>query len=713
MKRVRLHVQGVQGLAIWIIMAGSFVLNFLKIGREGLGDKYYAAAVKSMLSSWHNFFFASFDPGGFVTVDKPAPGLWIQTLSAAIFGFKGWALILPQSLAAVLSVGILYIIVKRAYGVTAGLVSALVLAITPISVAVSRTNQLDSLLLVSLLLAALGILIATERSSLRWLLLGSALIGLGFNIKMFAAYMVLPAFLLLYLLGSRLGFWKKIGHLAAAVLVLAAVSLSWALIVDLTPKNRRPFVGGSKTDSVIELAVDYNGINRLIPQWLRRGRFGFFRGARGQPAGGVRANVNPPSEVSPVGPGTSGGPPQTASGMRGGGPFGFETGQAGILRLFNRQMGAQASWLIAFGLAGAAFAASRMKKPLFRDRRSHSVLLWTAWFFTLAVYFSTAGFFHRYYLNLIAPSVAALCGVAVVELWEGHREKGIRGWILPVAILGAALVQVLILAPYPDWGHWLAPIIIIMAVSSFSLLIGLKIVAPGKRDLAAAAATIGLAGLLVAPARWSITPLEYGVAASMPTAGPDLVRGSGGAPGPNPNGPPFMGFNEEVGTTKLVKFLKENKRGERFLLAVPNARLAWDIILETGEPVMAMGGFMGGDRILTLAELETMVGKGSVRYFLVRIIPEFAANFRAPQAGARPGMRGMFGAEGALREINTWIEEHGRPVPDEAWKEEADLAREKSFLNISPLFPNLPSFPMRPMMRGVLRLYDLRPGDAE
>jgi 4-amino-4-deoxy-L-arabinose transferase-like glycosyltransferase len=702
-----------RSLAIWGLMAGSFVLNFLKIGREGFGDKYYAAAVKSMLSSWHNFFFASFDPGGFVTVDKPAPGLWIQTLSAGIFGFKGWALILPQALAGAVSVGILYVIVKRGYGAAAGLLAALFLALTPISVAVGRTNQLDSLLLTVLLLATLAIMIATERSDLRRLLASMALLGVGFNIKMFAAYTVLPAFLLLYFVGSGLKLKQKIGHLAAAVLVLAAVSLSWALAVDLTPKDKRPYVGGSKTNSVLELAVDYNGINRLIPQWLRRGRFGFFRGARALPAGAGPANPASPTTPPPGGAAPSVTQPQTPSGMRAGGGFGFETGRAGVLRLFNRQMAGQASWLIVFGLLGAAVAAQGMKRPLFRNRKSHSILLWVAWFFTLAIYFSTAGFFHRYYLNLIAPAIAALGAISAVELWERYRQKGIKGWIFPLAILAAAATQIAILTPYPDGNHRLIPMIIVAAGLASLFLAVLRIIGFERHSLSIAAATVGLAGLVVAPAFWSIAAMERGVAASMPAAGPNLPRGSAMRPGAGVGNAPFGGFNEEMGTKKLVGFLKDNRKGEKFILAVPNARLAWNIILETGEPVMAMGGFMGGDQILTVAKLENLVRKGEVRYFLIRRVPDFAPRFGTRPAGGGFGAGGLFGGMGVLGDITRWIEAHGKPVPDEAWKDEADSIRERAPLMVALFFPSVSSFPLRPMMRGSLKLYDLRPGGAK
>jgi 4-amino-4-deoxy-L-arabinose transferase-like glycosyltransferase len=698
------------GMAITGLMAGSFVLSFLKVGREGFGDRYYAAAVKSMLSSWHNFFFASFDPGGFVTVDKPAPGLWIQTVSAGIFGFKGWALILPQALAGAVSVGLLYVIVKRAYGAAAGLSAALFLALTPISVAVGRTNQLDSLLLTVLLLAALAVVVATERSDLRWLLASMALLGVGFNIKMFAAYTVLPAFLLLYFLGSGLRLRKRIVHLAAAVIVLAAVSLSWALAVDLTPKDRRPYVGGSRTNSVLELAVDYNGINRLIPQWLRRGRFGFFRGRRGLPAGGARANLTSVSTPPPGGPAPNTAPAQAPPGMRAGGPFGFETGRAGVLRLFNRQMAGQASWLIVFSLIGTAVAAGGMKRPLFRDRKSRAVLLWAAWFFTLAIYFSTAGFFHRYYLNLVAPAIAALCAISVVELWQRYGQRGIGGWILPLAIFGAAGTQVVILAPFRDLSRKLAPIIIAAAGLAVIILAVLRIIGSEKRYPAVAAAIVGMAGLVVAPAFWSISASENGVAASMPAAGPVLTRGPGVWRGAAAAGPAFGGFNDVLETKKLVAFLEDNRRGEKFLLAVPNARLAWDIILETGEPVMAMGGFMGADQILTLAGLESRVRKGEVRYFLMRRISDFAPRFAARPAGAGAG--GMFSGMGALGEITRWIEARGKPVPDEVWKDEADAVRERAPLMLALFFPNLPSIPLRPMMRGSLTLYELGPSDA-
>ncbi len=218
-----------------MIMALAGFLSLYAIWNEGYGNQYYAAAVKSMLTSFHNFFFVSFDGGGFVSVDKPPLGLWIQAISALIFGFQGWSLILPQALAAVISTALVYHLVRRSFGNPAGLIAALVFALTPILAAVSRTNDFDTMVVLFVLLAAWAVMVAAERGSLKLLLLSVGLVGLGFNIKMLQAWMVLPAIYLLYWLSPALAPRKKIGHLLAATVVLLIVSLSWAAVVDLTP----------------------------------------------------------------------------------------------------------------------------------------------------------------------------------------------------------------------------------------------------------------------------------------------------------------------------------------------------------------------------------------------------------------------------------------------------------------------------------------------
>jgi len=252
----------VLGLGL-IVLLGTF-LRFYELGAYSIGNTYYAATVQSMLTSWHNFFFASFEPGGSVTVDKPPLGFWIQAVSAYFLGVNGFALALPQALAGVLSIPLLYSMVKRQFGAWAGLIAALVLAITPVAVSTERNNTIDGLLVFVLLLATWAFLRAVRLGRFRYLLLGVFLVGLGFNIKMLQAFMPLPALYALYLLGAPHPWWKRILHLAGATVLLLAVSLSWAIVVDLTPPENRPYVGSSQDNTVMELIVGHNGLSRLI-----------------------------------------------------------------------------------------------------------------------------------------------------------------------------------------------------------------------------------------------------------------------------------------------------------------------------------------------------------------------------------------------------------------------------------------------------------------
>src|SRR5215213_3072892 len=180
-----------QRLALTVILGLSAFLNLFELTREGYGNTYYAATVKNMLTSWRNFFFVSSD-AGFVTVDKPPLGLWIQAASAKVFGFHGWSIVLPQAIAGVLSVGLVYHLVRRTMGPVAGLLAAFTLALTPITVAISRHNNLEGLLVLVILLAVWAFVLAAETGRWSWLLLGVVLVGIGFNIKELEAFLVLP-----------------------------------------------------------------------------------------------------------------------------------------------------------------------------------------------------------------------------------------------------------------------------------------------------------------------------------------------------------------------------------------------------------------------------------------------------------------------------------------------------------------------------------------
>ncbi len=617
-----------QRLALGILLF-AVVLHFFRLDQEGFANLYYAATVKSMLTSWSNFFFASFDPGGFVAVDKPPLGFWIQALSATLFGFSGISLLLPQALAGVLSVALTYYLVRRVFGVTAGLVAALVLTVTPISIAANRNNTMDSLLVLTSLFAAWAVSRAAEKGKLRWLVLGAVFVGLGFNIKMLQAILVLPAFWFLYLVAGNVAWWKRLAHLAIASVVLALVALAWVVAVDVTPANQRPFVGSSQNNTEMELILGHNGLARL-------GQIASWFGLRGpsappdNPQNPPPQNVQPKAQLPPQGAQPkmqSGNPPPNlqpkaqfdqlpapppnapANLPPPRGPGGDETGQAGVLRLFNQQLAGQTSWLLPLALLGFSAAAwqTRVRVPFAREHQA--LLLWGGWLAPQVIFFSYAGLFHRYYLEMLSPAIAALVGAGVAAMWHDYRAPRWRGWLLPAALFATALVEIAMLAQFPEWSRWLAPVILatsaLAALALVALRCAIRYLPSAARHLQSAIGLLAFLVLLLAPTAWSLTPVLNGGDAGLPYAGPDLFT--------RPNRPNTLAVD-----SRLVAYLQANRNGARFLAATINANSAAPLILATGEPVMALGGFGGGDKILSVAQLAERVAKNDVRFFLMQ-----------------------------------------------------------------------------------------------
>src|SRR5579884_239329 len=492
------------------ILFGATALYLWRLDQNGYGNEYYAATVRSMLTSWPNFFFASFDPGGFVSVDKPPLAFWVQAASARLLGFGGLSLLLPQALAGLASVGLVYALVRRAFGALAGLLAALVLAITPIGVAMSRENHPDGLLVLTLLLAAWALCRAAETGRLRWLLLSAVLVGLGFDEKMLQALIVLPGFYLVYWLGAPVSWRQRLVHLAAASGALAVVALSWAVVVDLTPAEQRPYVGSSQTNSVLNLIVGYNGLGRVAGEPGGMGPPPFPPGgaapaggpippagpgqppsaAPGQPSLGDAippgAPPFPPPGAPPFPPGAPGFPPPPpfAAGQPpfGGPPGPMDGGLPGPSRLLGRQLVEQWGWLlplVAFGLL-AALPRRRPRLPL--APRGQALVLWTTWLLVHLVVFSFArGIFHRYYLVMLGPAVAALVGIGVAALVDAYRRPGPRGWLLPLALLTSGVFAARLLADYPDWSGWLAPVVGGVAAAAAAGLAASRLAGPWVR----------------------------------------------------------------------------------------------------------------------------------------------------------------------------------------------------------------------------------------
>src|SRR6202044_3514697 len=240
-------------------------------------EPFYGAAARSMSQSWHDFIFGAFDPAGTVTVDKLPGALWMQALSLRVFGFHIWALILPQVIEGVLTILVLYRAVRRLAGPAAGLTAAAVLAVTPITVLLSRGNVSDSLLILLLVLAADATSAALLTGSLAHLLLAGLWVGLAFQAKMIQAWLALPALAAAYLLAAPAARLRtRCAHVALAGLVTAVVSLSWMTAVSLVPSQDRPYVDGSPTtrctrrSSTTTASAGSPGTGRASPGHPRR-----------------------------------------------------------------------------------------------------------------------------------------------------------------------------------------------------------------------------------------------------------------------------------------------------------------------------------------------------------------------------------------------------------------------------------------------------------
>ena len=722
MKKLKLSKEK---LLLSLILLLSGILNFTNLGIEGYSNLYYAAGVKSMTMSWKNFFFVSFDPTSFVSIDKPPLGFWIQAISAKFFGFSGWSILLPEALAGVISVLIIYIVVKRSFGRTAGLLSALFLAVTPIFVAVSRNNTCDNLLVLTLLLACWAISIAAEKGKIKYLLISLAIVGVGFNIKMLQAYMVIPAIYLTYLLSNVVSVKKRIVHLLCGTLVLLVVSFSWAIVVDLVPAANRPYVGSSTNNSELELIIGHNGLERLGIGSSTSG-VGGMGGTRPQgknaqgfpggtpptaemPSGGMQGGTPPTGEMPPGG--MQGGAPPTGtimpSGYRGGNmPTGGGSTMGGsavssITRLFvTTGMSDQIIWLFPIAVFGFIAAALKEKlKPSFNNKKKSALILWSMWLIPEFIYFSfTTGLFHPYYLTMLAPPIAALAGIGIVSMWELYKESGLKSWTLPISLIVNGLVQLLILSYFYNTSSITKYLMIAMSILCFVssiILVILKLKRNENIKLRKSLVATALIGLLITPIVWSGTTMFNAMSGTFPSAGLSLISSS-------KNGASNMGMGStsSSSSSKLIEFLTKNKTTEKYILVTSSTNgNATDIILNTNESVMTWG-FFGTDKVITLADFKALVKNGEVRYVMI---------------GGQGG--------GSTDEIMTWAKSAGKLVAESEWKDTTsspstsktpNTLGETSTTNEEPTDTTLSSDSkfQQPDGRGSEVLYDLKGADT-
>jgi 4-amino-4-deoxy-L-arabinose transferase-like glycosyltransferase len=472
---------------LFAVLGLAGVLDLWALARNGWANAYYAAAVKSMSSNWHDFLFASLDRGGVMSVDKPPLALWVQALSVRVFGYHSLSILVPQALMGVASVALVYDLVRRRFGRVGGFVAGLALALTPITVAVSRHNNPDSLLILCCVAALWCAVRALEDRRTRWLVAAGVCVGLGFETKMLVALVVVPGIAAAWLWSTPAahtlkGAGRRAGARVRALRQLLAgggamllVGGAWPLLVELTPAAERPWVSGTSDNRILSLIFEYNGLGRVD-------------GQAGGPANG------------------------------GGNVFG---GAAGPLRLLNSALGGQAGWLLGFALVSGVgiLAASRLRRA---DARSGWLMVVGGAFATTAVLFTFAGgIFHPYYVSLLAPFAAALVGAGAAQLIGGRVNVRIVG---PLAVVAGVIVELVVRADYPGQLTWLPPVLIVVG-----LLAALALLAFSSRAVRSAAVVATVAALLIAPSVWAFDTLGHATSGTFPAGGPASAENVGGA----------------------------------------------------------------------------------------------------------------------------------------------------------------------------------------
>jgi 4-amino-4-deoxy-L-arabinose transferase-like glycosyltransferase len=574
------------------LLLATLFLYVVGLDRNGWANAYYAAAVQAGTQSWKAFFFGSLDASNFITVDKSPAFLWVMEISARLFGFNTWSLMVPQALEGVATVALVYLATRRWFGPGAGLLAGAVVALTPAAALMFRYNNPDALLTLLLTAGAYALLRAVENGKSRWLVLAAALVGTGFLAKMMQAFVIVPVFILVYLLFGPPRLFQRIKQLVLAGVALVVASGWWVAVVELWPSTDRPYIGGSQNNSLLNLIFGYNGFGRLTG-----------------------------NETGSVG---------------GLGAVGSRWGLTGWNRLFLPEFGGQISWLIpaAILLLVACFWFIRLAPR--SDLVRASLVLWGGWLLLTGAVFSFAqGIIHPYYSIALAPPIGALIGIGATTMWK-HRSALLARLILAGSLAATVAWSYVLLARSPDWNPSLRVAILVLGLLGAVLLA----ISPGRsKTLTTAVAALGLAVALAGPAAYTFETVSTANSGAIPSAGPAVlsssgpgglapgIRGQGGFRGATPGGfnaggnPPRGagggGFlNATRPGSRLVAMLKANAGSYRWVAAIVNANSAAGYQLATGDPVMAIGGFNGSDPTPTLAQFEAYVSAGQIHYFI-------------------------------------------------------------------------------------------------
>lgn len=618
------------------VLALAALVDLWDVGANGNANAFYAAAVQASTRNPVAWLFAAVDAPGFITVDKPPADNWWMGLWATLFGFSSWSMLVPQAVLGIATVALLVLTVRRWSGPGAALVAGVVLALTPVAVIMFRFDDPDPMLTFLLVAAAYALVRAVDAAARRagtwWLVACGLLIGLGFLAKMGVALLVVPAFALVYLVAPAVPWRRRIGQLVAGLGGIV-VGAGWFLaLVAVWPASSRPWIGGSTDNSLLQLAVGYNGLSRLV------GRSG---GGPGGPGGAGR-----------------GGPP--------GGFAGFG-GQAGFGRMFSTEFGGQIAWLLPAALLALVALLWVSRRAPAGDRLRAAALLWGGWLVVSAAVFSfMEGIVHSYYTIVMAPAIAALVAIGAREAWWRRAEAGARA-TAAVGVLGTAVWSAVLLARSPAFLPWLPATVLVAGVLAAVLIVVPTVLA--RRAGVVATLVLGLVATLGGASAYAVDTVVTPHAGTEASAGPAVrdarasrfaaagratragqAAGRAGQNRPGGSGGAGGGFGGGFGATDPQVTALLRGAGTQWSAATPTTMAAASLELASDTSVMGLGGFSGSDPTPTLPQFQADVAAHLVRYYVTPA---------ATGAGGPRWSGGGFGGRGAaLAPIQAWVQAH-------------------------------------------------------
>ena len=578
-------------LGVVTLMAGVLRLIALDTVPDNL---FYDAAVRSMGLSLHNFLYGAFDPSAATSIDKPPIDLWLQVIAVKLFGFNSIVLKLPEAIAGTLAIPMLYELVRRVAGPLAALCGAITLALLPTSVITARSDTMDSLMMLLLLVVAWLALRSAQQRDTRYLLAAAVVLGIGFNVKLFEALVPVPAFLLFVWLcwrGERLGV--RIRRLAAAGALFVAVALSWMVFVGLTPSHDRPWAIGSTNGSVWNSVFVFDGWDRIAKPPAPKS---FSTRTASAPVAPAAAAATPALIAAT--------PAILAASSKVASPAGafrlFQYSQVG----YGTRIGTLLFAALAFGLVALAPLLRRRLRPPPNATREQ-LIAWAAtlgvavWLLSGYLLFSFAGRTQPRYLEAFTPAVAIALGCALPVVIS--RARNVFGVYVLIAVFAIVMAEGAAETASGKHGYLAIGIAALLAVP-VTLYLGLAFLHSVRhrswpRWYTPLLATLGTLGALLAmPSVRDVLLIKdhSGAQAAEVTLGASLVD-------------------------PISRFLLAHQGSARYEVAATASTIVAPLIVRDARPVLLLTT-VGGRPFVTKAALARAHAAGEVRYVLTAAV---------------------------------------------------------------------------------------------